>query len=259
MNAPQKSTWDLFGPIITVWVVIMVVGGVVAVLFPIFMRSRERPVGHTCQSNLKECAIALQTYWNDYDGHLPSSALVHHSRSWHKRGFETYAMGGGALPARGRARTWAQLLYSGRRGKSVFYCPKESPYGDTPGVPVSYWWKAAIDKAWYGVGCKKPCRAESDFTYNADQVVLYERAGFHFDASEGLTNGVRINVAYLDTHVRSVTITNSSDTWITSPTAPGEPAYFNFDNKKPRSASNPPPEQVRPTYTDPSRYSDMLP
>lgn len=251
--------------ILEIIVILLVLVILAAVVFPILGRTCH---GHArkddCQWHLKECAIALQLYWNDYDGHLPSSAIVRGSRKWNERDFRVFAAraGGGAS----RLRGWAQLAYpymrSAQYRDEYAYCPSDRAAQQSSGSQTSYWWKLAVDKAWYGVGCKKPCRKESDFAFGADQIVLYEKAGLHHRCPQGLKNGVYINAAYLDTHVKSVGLTNSLSSsnrnWITTPTALGEPAYFNFDNSRYRGAGNPPAPDVRTRYIDPSRYSDML-
>lgn len=253
--------------ILEIIVLLVVLIILAAVLFPMFART-----GHgearksTCQSNLKECAVGLHVYTNDYDGCLPSSALVRGSKRWNERDFAVFAGRAGRSPQ--TPRGWAQLTYRYMRATQYrdgyAYCPSDESAEKSSGTHTSYWWKAAVDKAWYGVGCSKPYRRMNDFGYCADQVILYERAGFHHRCPQGLRNSVRINVAYLDTHVKNVGLTNSLPAtgrrWVTSPTAPGEPAYYNFDNSKPKKDSvNPPSPQVGPTHTDPSRYSDMLP
>jgi hypothetical protein len=139
----------------------------------------------------------------------------------------------------------------------MIFCPSDSSNHSAPDAQTSYWWKCAIDRAWYGDGCKKPCRKESDFYYNSDQIVLYEKAGFH-QRELGLKNEVKINVVYLDTHVRSVTLVNSTISRPAGPTSPCEPAYFNFDQTKERSDTNPPPYKTPTQFIDPGRYSDML-
>lgn len=250
--------------VLEIIVILVVLVILAAVLLPVFARTGGGARKSTCQSNLKECAIALQTYWNDYDGHLPSSAVVRGSKKWNRRDFVEFASRPVAFPFESARQTgWAGVLYNYYKSKDIMFCPLDPTDRGDPNTQVSYYWKAAIDKAWYGVGCKKPCRRESDFGYNADQIVLYERAGFHCGAPEGLRNGVMVNVAYLDSHVRSIAITNSLPAngrqWVTSPTAPGEPAYFNFDNDRQRGKGNPPDPNVRTTYTDPNRYADILP
>ncbi len=109
------------------------------------------------------------------------------------------------------------------------------------------------------------CQKEGDFGFNSDQIVFYERAGFHSGAGAGLRNDVQINVAYLDSHVRSVTIANNiNDASATSypyePTNDGEPNYFNFDNSTEKKVDTNPPKKTTAVVTyDPRRYSDSLP
>jgi len=216
----------------------------------------------TCQSNLKEIGVALQVYWNDYDATLPSSMLVSKAQRWSKRDFAIFGSKLGKLPLDGaRAQTWPQVLYHYMRAENIMFCPSDPVDRKAANAQTSYWWKCAIDKAWYGVGCPQPCRQEQQFGYNADQIVFYEHNGWHFGQTRGLRNGTRINVAYLDTHVKTVTLINatSGDPVNCAANTNGEPMYFNFDNDQPkRSGVNPPRPGNAPRYTDPGRYSDLL-
>lgn len=255
MKASEKGSVDLLSIVLIICILVVVA----AVLFPVLVRphgcSARKSV---CASNLKECAIALQTYWTDYNNHLPSSMLVSHSKKWNKNDFITFASKKGELPAKDKPRTWAQLLYPYMKNKDIMFCPSDESKHSKPNSQTSYWWKCAIDRAWYGEGCKKPYRKDGDFLYNADQIVLYERAGFH-TGEAGLRNGVKINIVCLDTHVRNVILVNSTNKAYATPTSPCEPAYFNFDQNKKQSNTNPPPAEKPTHYIDPNRYSDMWP
>ncbi len=285
MVARKKSGFTL----IELLVVIAIIAILAAILFPVFARAREAARKSTCQSNLKECAIALQTYWNDYDATLPCSVPAGSTvgvgnAAGNDAGFTLFSAGVGVLPP-GRSGdtrpypvTWAQMLYNAHKGKDICFCPSDSAdHSPTDadaynlGVTrVSYWWKFAIDKSWRHGALK--CQKEADFGYNADQVVFYEHAGFHSGAAAGIRNDVQINVAYLDTHVKSVSVTNStqpanSTTYVNTIDANGEPNFFNFDNEVVKSATNPPPATTAVTpgtsapyqFLDPRRYSDVLP
>jgi hypothetical protein len=244
---------------VVMMVVIVVV--VAAVLFPV-LAPRDHGCHKTkCSNNLHECAIALQTYWTDYDSTLPSSMLVRHSKTWNKADFTRFAtrLGQVPVPTNTPPKTWPQALYSHMRSRDVVFCPSDPATRDDPRGRVSYYWKLAIDRAWYGVGCSKPCRKETDFVYNADQIILYERAGFHEGHLEGLRNGTRINVVFLDTHVRNVSLVNCPKGLVTDPCSLGEPMYFNYDQNSVKGPGNPPPPNVLANHTAPSRYSDMLP
>ena len=75
MFARKKSGFTL----IELLVVIAIIAILAAILFPVFARAREQARKSTCASNLQECAIALNTYYNDYDATLPSSAVTYNS------------------------------------------------------------------------------------------------------------------------------------------------------------------------------------
>ena len=229
-----------------------------AVFGPPFLNRRPGPHKSPCQSNMKECVIALHLYCNDYDDTLPSSTLVSHSNKWSRRDFLRFATLRGE---RSRPKTWSQVLDAHMKNKDIMFCPSDDVDQADPRSRVSYWWKAAIDKAWYGVGCGKPCRRMEDFVYDADQIVLFERKQFHLGERDGLTNGARINAAYLDSHVAIETIANatSGDPINCAANSDGEPMYFNFDNSRPKGPGNPRPARIPATYIDPGKYSDHLP
>ena len=240
-----------------------IIAVVVAILLPAIVPRPIHSYKSFCQSNLKECANALALYAQDYDGHLPSSALVGKSKSWNRRDFLTFATRIGKLPPDPKqpAKTWPQILYGQMKNKDIMFCYSDSVDREKPGPYVSYWWKLAIDKAGYGEGCSKAYRKLDDFQRAADQVFLYEHQPFHFGGAGGLLNGAQINVAFLDTHVKTITLQNatSGDPVNCAANSDGEPMYFNFDTKKPEGKGNPPPENVPARYVDPGRYSDYLP
>lgn len=281
MSARRKSGFTL----IELLVVIAIIAILAAILFPVFARAREAARKSTCQSNMKECAIALQTYWNDYDATLPSSVPAGSTvgttgpgnDGGAKTGFDLFCRGVGVMPPGTSTdpfpaypRTWAQMLYSAMKSKDIMFCPSDSAEHNPPNASaydpdvaaVSYWWKYAIDRAWRNGAMK--CQKESDFGYNADQIVFYECAGFHTGSSQGVRNGVQINVAYLDSHVRSVSITNCSvdtdATPVKTTIAQGEPWYFNFKAEEEKKKDvNPPASNVATTLDDPRIHSDSLP
>lgn len=266
MSARRKSGFTL----IELLVVIAIIAILAAILFPVFARAREAARKSNCSNNMHQCAVALHTYWTDYDATLPSSAAtIPGSTAWSAAGFTSFStiVGQVPIPTNQSPKTWSQMLYPHMRSKDIMFCPSDSEdhYGST--AKVSYQWKYAIDKAWWGpVGPDNGrCMKESDYGYNSDQVVFFERGGFHDGKSGGVGNDTRINVAYLDTHVRSITLVNSApknalvDTKATA-YADGEPWYFNFDQESVKQDNvNPPATATRTKYDDPRRYSDLLP
>ncbi len=59
--------------LIELLVVIAIIAILAAILFPVFAKARDKARQSTCQSNLKQIGLAIQTYVQDYDGYLPIS------------------------------------------------------------------------------------------------------------------------------------------------------------------------------------------
>jgi len=267
MPARKKSGFTL----IELLVVIAIIAILAAILFPVFARAREAARKSTCQNNLKECAIALQVYWNDYDATLPSSGVtqaasgVAEGAGWNDSMFATFGTAVGVLPppANTILQTWPQMLYSHMKSKDIMFCPSDSTDHNQTAIVAgssSFWWKFAADRAWRELKRRK----EGDFGYNADQVILYEHEAWHFGEAGGLKAGSQINVAYLDTHVKTVTLGKGASTTRlgtvaeTAAKATYSPMYYNYDNELPQGSANPTPEGTATQNYDPSRYSDKL-
>lgn len=235
---------------------IFIIAVIAAVLFPMFTRREDCTYTVGCPGLLKECAVALQLYWNDYDSHLPSSYLVSHSKKWSRRDSLMFISKLGEMPptANTRLQTWPQVLYGHMKNKDIMWCPSDSADTSNRNSQVSYWYKLANDKAWYGEGCTKPCRTEADFQYNADQICFYEHQGWHCGRSDGLKNDVMINASFMDSHVEAIVVKSatSGNPINCAANSDGEPMYFNYDNKTHKRAAGP------ARYTDPQRYSDMF-
>jgi hypothetical protein len=197
---------------------------------------------------MKELGTALLLYINDYDAVLPSSVLYARSKMWNKSNFIKFAKLRGNLPPTFGNKTgnsWPMLLYPHMRNKDIIWCPSDpnrndSKYGAKI-VAVSYYYKAAVDAAWFGgPGGKGPvCRKEGDFAFPADQIIFYEHNGWHWgDQNKGLANGVTINCTFMDGHVQAKRIKSSGYTAEENPPEPlpkcgiGEPAWFNYDFDK---------------------------
>lgn len=254
------SVLGVFGGLIVVFVVL----AVGAVLSGHFGRTHDYSPKSQCQNNIKEMAIAIQLYWTDYDTKLPSSALVNRSKKWNKGDFVKFATKVGRDWTTNNPQTYVEALRPYTKNQSIAFCPSD-PAKDCPNqnTQASYFWKTAIDKAWYGEGCKKPCRKEGDFGYNSDQVILYERADFHTDRAsflhkaqpQPLKNGAQINVAYLDSHVKPITIKNATSGDAKNPAAcdDGEPMYFNYNLEQDKGLSS---DKIAAKFVDPIIYGD---
>lgn len=238
MLARRKSGFTL----IELLVVIAIIAILAAILFPVFARAREAARKSNCQNNLKSCAVAIQLYWGDYDSTLPSSyaAMASSSRPSSTSGTTwasyttqatTFMTKRGVLPPKEtetyNPMTWPQMLYGHMKNKDILFCPSDSKTANDTGDPdVSYWYKTAADRAWWN-GNKK----EGNFSYNADQIIFYEHKAWHF-GGDPCRDEAQINVAYLDSHVKTITLRNSqgrdvTDEWV--PTTSGEPNYYNYN------------------------------
>lgn len=205
---------------------------IIVVLYPVFCPPSNYCRKSVCTNNIKEMAVALQLYWNDYNGKLPSSMLVNHSKKWNKADFLQFGTRVGQLPPNDAPKTCDELLYKYIKEEDRLFCPSDPNKDESdPNRYASYWWKLAADKAWYGVGCKKRYQNEKDYAYNADQIILFERTNFHDDTTVGLRNDTQINVTFIDSHVKSITIHNatSGDPINCAANADGEPMYYNCD------------------------------
>jgi len=227
------------------------------------------PPGHgdiaaTCQSNLRALALAFQMYYGDYDAVLPSSLLYGGSVTWNPDDFIHFARDRGTLPPSPSAthQSWPMLLYPFMRNKDIIWCPADRAVSDDPAARVSYYWKAAIDAAWYGGpdGAGPMARREGDFDFPACQMILYEHTGWHWGQhNRGLVDGVKINCAFLDGHVAAVEIRDSGYTHHENPPEPlprsgvGEPAWFNY------SFGAASPQFDTGQYWDPHVWGDNLP
>lgn len=262
MAARRKSGFTL----IELLVVIAIIAILAAILFPVFAKAREAARKSTCQNNLKECALAIQVYWNDFDSTLPCPFIGSGGTvSW--AGFVTGA-GNCVLPPPANAikKGWAQIVYDYMKNKDIMFCPSDSVDKNLAASPYSFWYKTAVSDAWCGqssvaAGNKcNPAKKEGDFAFNADQIILYESKVFHAGGITfsqcNSTNPPQINVAYLDSHVKNVTLRDyGTDTWNTA----GEPFYFNYDNiNTPKDPQTQLPITVKSDKFDPRTWVDVF-
>ena len=229
----------------------------IAVVQPVIRGVKEQDRLTTCKSNIKNCATAMAMYINDWDSKLPSSVLAADppgSTPTQTQVINFLTAKGNPWPFKGsgKAVTWAQAMHSYVTPSAVF-CPS-----DTPRTRVSYWYKYAMDLAWRDPAIQ--ARDAADYSYPATQVVFYEHTGLHTGDAGGIRDGVKINIAYMDTHIGTITVRNGPTGYPPSSDERngaagirlGSPMYYNYDNtthtRHPGVAD----------YIDPTRYSDSF-
>lgn len=252
--------------LIELLVVIAIIAILAAILFPVFARAREAARKSNCQSNMKELGTAMALYYGDYDAMLPSSAIKTGNTTWDQTSSEAFATQRGQLPPQAgynpNITTWPMLLYSHMKNKDIIWCPSDGAKADTPTtVPVSYWYKIAADRAWFG-DATFTCRKEGEFEFPADQIIFYEKAGWHWgDQSKGFTESVTLNATFMDGHCKNVRLRMASGLSATqvgqagAASAAGEPAYYNYDYSGTTNTATPQKGQI----FDPRFYGDNCP
>ncbi len=156
LQQQRKSGFTL----IELLVVIAIIAILAAILFPVFARARENARRASCQSNLKQIALGITMYAQDYDGgYLPD--------------YGSDAAAGYQL--------WPQLLQPYLKSAQIFDCPsfghKNSGGYD---ASISYGYNYWLDRYYYADA------TESGIT-NPSQTVLLAETGN--SASSDLTNG----------------------------------------------------------------------
>ncbi len=101
--------------LIELLVVIAIIAILAAILFPVFGRARENARRSSCQSNLKQIALGIKQYTQDYDEKFPNQVAL---------------TGSSANPPVG----WADTIQPYVKSLQIFQCPSdETPPGTQPG------------------------------------------------------------------------------------------------------------------------------
>jgi prepilin-type N-terminal cleavage/methylation domain-containing protein/prepilin-type processing-associated H-X9-DG protein len=105
--------------LIELLVVIAIISILAAILFPVFAAAREKARQTKCESNMKQIALGIYQYAQDYDGVLPVTMDIDANNS-----------------------TVAHMWFSGLApyvtSKQVFYCPSDPDVASDPSIWGSY-------------------------------------------------------------------------------------------------------------------------
>lgn len=234
--------------LIELLVVIAIIAILAAILFPVFARARENARRASCQSNLKQIALGVFQYTQDYDEKMPILYADLDGAS----GYQAPADGASAPYDLG----WAKLLDPYLKSSQIFQCPSETT---TPTAGATITGGANYTDFFYNSVAAGQSQAQFDSTsltvmlgdFGSGSSVSYTNGGCAVNsggdgcAASDLTNplaafptGVALrhldgqNYAYADGHVKwakgAATTAGSSSTGVYNGaygTANGSPTF----------------------------------
>ena len=228
-------------------------GAQCAYLYPIYSRGQEKARASNCMSNLKQLAMGLSMYVDDYSDTLPSSRVPTNGSSPSSQQVTSFLT---RNPVRaGGSNTlssWVDCIWNylgNSPDNPVYYCPS-----DAVRATSSYWYKYAMDRAWSELGL----RHSADYAFPASQIVIYEHSAWHHGGALGIRNRSMINVAWLDGHVSLLTVragpsavpTKATEISGDSAKRTGSVMYYNFTARTGQG------HQGVADWFDPRVYSD---
>jgi prepilin-type N-terminal cleavage/methylation domain-containing protein/prepilin-type processing-associated H-X9-DG protein len=204
--------------LIELLVVIAIIAILAAILFPVFAQAREAARKASCLSNLKQVALALGMYQQDYDGRMFSAGMLPEQPAPANDGQNIVRMMGGGL-------SWFLQPYI--KNQQIFLCPSDTgdnywgrnstgwPYSTAVfwGRPTSYLFRHCFDSAG-AINNIRVGTTDAQIGNPADLIVIYEAGAFH---SEKLPlfggvhptatpvrppDGRQFNAAFADGHVK---------------------------------------------------------
>ncbi|MDO8587818.1 MAG: prepilin-type N-terminal cleavage/methylation domain-containing protein [Armatimonadota bacterium] len=243
--------------LIELLVVIAIIAILAAILFPVFAKAREMARKASCQSNMKEIALAYSMYmgdnqdttptWATYAGQTPPGTTP----ATPAPNAVNFRTGRGPLPPPNGAlpTTWPMRLYPYKRNKDLVKCPSDQAANDPASTTVSYYLKAVVDNSSAGAPWK-----ETDFNWPSEQIMFFERASFHWGGAQIFTDpgggtlgpnavNASVNCVFMDTHVKTHRLAGAN-------ASSGEPNFFNVA---------PDPSNTLNYTTDPKTGADQLP
>lgn len=185
--------------LIELLVVIAIIAILAAILFPVFARARENARKSTCQSNMKQLALGMLQYVQDYDERFPGSAIAHcHS------GAQAYPQDACCL----ERNIWVLLAQPYLKNRDVTRCPSgEDNWPNRPATPYGaggvnhYKFKHALCANSTGVKM-------ASLGWPAQQFMFQEYRAWHDTKECACANpanpSAQYNIAFLDGHVKII-------------------------------------------------------
>lgn len=109
--------------LIELLVVIAIIAILAAILFPVFARARENARRTSCQSNLKQLALGMEQYVQDFDEKYPPRYLNPTPP---------------ASPNNAQVYGWGVLVQPYLKSTQIYQCPSEATLGNSDPVSSAY-------------------------------------------------------------------------------------------------------------------------
>ncbi len=183
--------------LIELLVVIAIIAILAAILFPVFARARENARRSSCQSNLKQIALGIKQYTQDYDEKFPYAACVNAS---------TGSIGGG--PADPNAPVgWAQSIQPYVKSTQLLQCPSDTlPQNPDPkggpnatlglGGHSDYAINQELSNSNFATSISSPGTPKPDYTKGGINEAAVERSSVSILITEGIGSLSGSSAAY---------------------------------------------------------------
>jgi len=211
--------------LIELLVVIAIISILAAILFPVFARARENARRAGCLNNLKQIALGIMQYTQDYDERYPAA----YDGDIAAGTFRTQTVAGtpgrmfDTIGAINRV-SWMDMIFPYVKSVQLFQCPSQRPAREVSATnpPASYGYNGAIsgyDNNLFGkaYNARNMGNALSEIQRPSEVLMLFDcqsRYGFIQNSSHGLANNAAgtnksisphfagTNLAFADGHVK---------------------------------------------------------
>jgi len=215
--------------LIELLVVVAIIAILAAILFPVFAQAKRKAVMNSCINNLKQISAAVNMYQNDYDERFP--LVTGFGRELDR--VSTYFQLGTTNLRGGNERVWFQyLLLPYVKNDKIFVCPAVGKNGTwqignqvlsfaenwaseigTTEPTTTYIFNArcldTVTNQWYVISGQSEgiCDRPGDAPLIWDAPDGYAAQGSN---EATLAHGDAINIAYVDGHVKTLSVPNIS-------------------------------------------------
>jgi prepilin-type N-terminal cleavage/methylation domain-containing protein/prepilin-type processing-associated H-X9-DG protein len=182
--------------LIELLVVIAIIAILAAILFPVFAKAREKARQSSCQSNLKQIALSLNMYSQDYDECFPAQNFDTDTNKCAPDATLTFATDYSNDPDVGA--TWIGSLAPYMKSTKIFICPTIGAQGYTE--PATYAANSNV-LATISSGISQPTETclLIDYKVAANKTSVTADA---FDNAKMSPHSDGANIAFIDGHVK---------------------------------------------------------